>query len=228
MKKENENPQEELEEVKSNQEAEKKSLPSETINMSTPLGADPVYAVVNKLRRQSSSGPPIPPRPNRWIRPDSNRSSFYRRMQTLSQTPSSRLSRISCDVVWTEDEEGNQTSTTETMTTFATVRRNVPNSVQHQEEISNNDYQPSVSLRSNDYQYLAEAPFSCQTSIVPVTRNQFYLVVQINMNGNENESQNLEDISSLPPLQFFNLRDQTRFGGRAFNSLSTLSHSDSV
>ena len=43
----------------------------------------------------------------------------------------------------------------------------------------------SQSIRSNEYQYLAEAPFSCQTSIVPMTRNQFYLVLQINMNSGD-------------------------------------------
>ncbi len=41
--------------------------------------------------------------------------------------------------------------------------------------------------------YLAESPFSCQTSIVPVTRSQFYLVVQINMNNAENETATEEE-----------------------------------
>lgn len=45
------------------------------------------------------------------------------------------------------------------------------------------DVDENESIRSNEYQYLAEAPFSCQTSIVPMTRNQFYLVLQINMNN---------------------------------------------
>ncbi len=36
---------------------------------------------------------------------------------------------------------------------------------------------------TGDYQYLAEAPVTCQTSLVPLSRSQFYLVVQINVNG---------------------------------------------
>ena len=55
-------------------------------------------------------------------------------------------------------------------------------------------------IASGEYQYLAKAPFSCQTSIVPVTRTQFYLVMQINLNEDEElaKKQKEENPYSLP------------------------------
>ncbi len=48
-------------------------------------------------------------------------------------------------------------------------------------------------MRQSVYAYVAETPLSCQTSIVPIARNQFYLVVQINLNAQNDASAVLEE-----------------------------------
>ncbi len=129
-----------------------------------------------------------------------------------------RMSRISCDVVWAEDEEkegkkeadGIMVSSFSSASTVSTVKRRPRREVapgaaveyatvdreddvddvdDNGEEVEYDCSEESVSLRSGDYQYLAEAPFSCQTSIVPMNRNQFYLVVQINVNPQQQQQQ---------------------------------------
>ena len=94
-----------------------------------------------------------------------------------------RLSRVSYDLLYYNDSIVSATSA------FASVQ--VANNGDQKRETSASDCS-SPAIAANTTQYLAESPFSCQTSIVPVTRNQFYLVVQINMNngavnGDDNE-----------------------------------------
>jgi hypothetical protein len=124
-----------------------------------------------------------------------------------------RLSRISYDFLCYNDSVVSASSTFASMqlTTDLNLNRDLsPTKTTAEPEAATPSPLPT--------QYLAESPFSCQTSIVPVTRDQFYLVVQINMNrdsssirsdGNEEEEEKEEDVleesglaAPLPLLSF--------------------------
>ena len=173
------------------------------------LPPPPVYATVDK-------GVRAPP-------PPSSAAAIYARRVAARHFRSSkggRMSRISCDVVWAEEEgetvggtggEGGgevMVSSYSSASTVSTVKRRQPKQrdvvpdyyatvegLEEEEEDAEEEEEEDEhseeysSLRSGDYQYLAEAPFSCQTSIVPLTRNQFYLVVQINVNPQQQQQQ---------------------------------------
>ena len=103
-----------------------------------------------------------------------------------------RLSRISYDFLYYNDSIVSATSA------YASLQQMVSDgAAADRSGRTASDCSSPPAIAADATQYLAESPFSCQTSIVPVTRNQFYLVVQINMNngggGADDESDNDDD-----------------------------------
>ncbi|XP_059093261.1 uncharacterized protein LOC131888427 [Tigriopus californicus] len=128
---------------------------------------EPIYAAINKHRRRHGDGihPPLPPTP-------ASSSVTYGKTRA-------RLSKVSfMDIVWQDNGVMTRSLTSEECTSRANS-----NSVTRAPPSMASASMPSEPTPMSGTTYLAESPFSCQTSIVPMTRNQFYLVVQINMNG---------------------------------------------
>ena len=194
-------------------------------NVSDLRAVDPVYAVIDKRRRRD------------------------RAQRTLNKP--SRLSRMSYDVLWTDQGIISASSTFATMTAdhsqavkteygtttaaatslgygkqvelaaaAAAVNKLITNSgsslsaalksesspLEEEEEEGDDNADSLLSPSPSSLMdggggrgsqvYLAESPISCQTSIVPMTRNQFYLVVQINLNNGETKTNNAAIASS--------------------------------
>ena len=122
---------------------------------------EPVYAAIDRYRKRKNL-PPLPPTPA---------------TTTASTYGTSRLSVL--DLLFPHSE-ASATATAENNNSSSDYSSGSAVSSAVTSSGSPDPFEPGqVPV------YVGQSPFSCQTSIVPMTQNQFYLVVQINMNGYE-------------------------------------------